>query len=58
MDLTTEQYMHCPFCPRVDRVSDEDPDSSFSEMLGHIRYRHYDEDQSPAVLWPKIEVRS
>lgn len=50
--------MHCPFCSRVDLVSDEDPDASFSEMLGHIRSRHYDEDQTPATLWPKIKVTS
>jgi hypothetical protein len=50
------QYFQCPFCPRRELVSIEDPDASFSEVLGHITMRHHDEDQSPSVLWPKIEV--
>ncbi len=51
-----EQYMHCPFCDYAEWVSDEDPDASFSLMLGHIAAAHSGQDLSPAVLWPKIEV--
>jgi hypothetical protein len=51
------EYMHCPFCQHLLEVSPEDPDSSFSEMLGHVRWQHPGEDQAPASLWPKIEVK-
>ncbi len=50
------QLMRCPFCPRVNEVSDEDPDATFGDMLSHIRWSHPEQDQAPAVLWPKIEI--
>jgi hypothetical protein len=56
--MSIETYMNCPFCHHEEQVSEEDPDASFSDMLGHIRWRHHDEDQSPAVLWPKIQITS
>jgi hypothetical protein len=48
--------MRCPFCTYVEWVSEEDPDASFSMLLNHVVRRHPHEDQSPPVLWPKIEV--
>lgn len=50
------EYLICPFCPRDEWVSDEDPDSSFGEILSHIRMRHPQEDQTPSVLWPRIKI--
>lgn len=47
----------CPFCAHRTWLSTEDPDASFGDMLGHIRTRHHREDQTPSVLWPKIEVK-
>jgi hypothetical protein len=47
---------YCPFCPHAVFASDKDPDSGMSIMLGHIRWRHDDQDQTPAVLWPKIRT--
>lgn len=57
MTAAVDQYRLCPFCGRLEWVSSEDPDSSFGQMLSHIRSRHPGEDQTPAVLWPKIEVK-
>lgn len=56
--MTTDEYLHCPFCPHAEWVSEEDPDTSFGEVLRHIRSRHPGEDQTPAALWPKIEVKA
>lgn len=50
------EYLDCPFCPYVEHVSAEDPDSSLSELDRHMRSRHPDEDVDP-FLWSKIEVR-
>jgi hypothetical protein len=47
--------MHCPFCP-VSVGYSADPDSAFNDLLAHIGRWHATEDQTPAVLWPKIEV--
>lgn len=56
--MSAHELMRCPFCARVDGVSEEDPDSAFSDMLAHIRIRHPEQDQEPSVLWPKIKVTS
>lgn len=48
--------MSCPFCVLALGFSDEDPDAAMSDLLGHIRSRHPDKDQTPAVLWPMIQV--
>jgi hypothetical protein len=36
--------------------SEEDPDAAFGDMLGHIRSRHHEQNQAPAVLWPQIRT--
>jgi hypothetical protein len=47
---------HCPFCPHTVAASDEDPDAGMSDLLSHVRWEHDGEDQTPAVLWPKIRT--
>lgn len=48
----------CPAadCGHEEQVSLADPDSSFDEILGHIRQQHPSIDTSPSALWPIIEV--
>ncbi len=48
--------MGCPFCPVSVGYSTEDPDAAFSDLLRHIGRWHPDEDQTPAALWPRIEI--
>jgi hypothetical protein len=50
--------MPCPECGQKWEVSVEDPDSSFGDLLRHVRTRHPAVDQTPAVLWPRINVVS
>jgi hypothetical protein len=53
---TLAGHMTCPECPLSVGYSDEDPDAAFSDLLAHIRYRHPQVNQDPAVLWPRIKI--
>ena len=52
-------YGLCPEddCDHKQWTSPEDPDSSFSDLLDHIRSVHPDDDMTPAIMWPKIKFR-
>lgn len=56
LDGTAAGTMDCPFCEVSVGYSDEDPDSAFSDLLSHIQRWHPEQDQAPAVLWPRIEI--
>ncbi|MGI5247606.1 hypothetical protein [Dactylosporangium sp. CA-139066] len=57
------RHLACPFCPHTtaftdpDVDEDSDPDAAFGDLLSHIRWEHGDQDQTPAVLWPKIKEK-
>jgi hypothetical protein len=60
MGDSVTDLLGCPQkgCLYTETVSTEDPDASMDEMLSHIKTQHPDMDQTPAVLWPLIELRT